>query len=73
LEILLPNGEQGLVTLNNEINAADSGIEVWVSENLSQSGKTRTPYSVLGVNVLQQKPTSAVAGAWRHLAPQQKY
>ena len=39
MEILLPNGEQELVMLNNENNAADSG-HVWAESTATFSART---------------------------------
>jgi hypothetical protein len=48
LEILLPNSEQGLVMLNNEINVADSGINVWAGSTATFSARTLKSIKLAG-------------------------
>jgi hypothetical protein len=62
LEILLPNGEQGLVMLNNEINAADSGINVWAESTATFSARTLKSIKLargVGRNAVEEPPKIA--------------
>jgi hypothetical protein len=62
LEILLPNVEQGLVMLNNEINAADSGINVWAESTATFSARTLKSIKLargVGRNAVEEPPKIA--------------